>query len=47
MSALPSVHVTFYLKAGTVERQFNGTRGRYEQRMRDRMNFNGRTGRYI
>jgi hypothetical protein len=38
MSALPSVHFTFYLKAGTVEQQFNGTRGRYEQRMRNRMN---------
>jgi hypothetical protein len=38
MSALLSVHVTFYLKAGTVEQQFNGTEGRYEQRMRNRMN---------
>jgi hypothetical protein len=41
------VHFTFYLKAGTVEQQGNGTRGRYGQRMRKRMNFNSRTGRYI
>jgi hypothetical protein len=38
MSALLSAQFTFYLNAGTVEQQFNGTRGRYEQRMRNRMN---------
>jgi hypothetical protein len=38
MSALLSVHFTFFLKAGTVKQQFNGTRSRYEQRMRNRMN---------
>jgi hypothetical protein len=47
LSALLSVHFTFYLKAGTVEQQGNGTRGRNGQRMRNRMNVNSRTGRYI